>query len=103
MPKTKTPSKPSPFLPLWTTLLLLIVWLLSGCGTPPKTLPPSPVQCVQLPPLSAAARQGEIPLVCSPTCLDALTKERENWQQSLTQAASEDSPVKPSTTAPAKP
>ena len=103
MPKTKTPNKPKPFLSPWTMLAILLLLLTSGCVTQPKTLPPSPVRGVQLPPLPATARQATTPSVCSPTCSDALTKERESWRQSLTKAASVGSPASAPTTPPAKP
>ena len=103
MPKTKTPAKPKPFLPLWTMLLLLIVWLVSGCETQPKTLPPSPVQGVQIPPLPMAARQAQTPSTCLPSCLEAWTKQRQDMQQRLTQAASVDLPASVLMKPPAKP
>ena len=93
MPKTKTPSKPRPFLPLWTALALLLLWLISGCATQPQTLQPSLVRGVQLPPLPAVARQGATPSVCLPTCLDALTSERESWLILLTPGTSQAAPV----------
>lgn len=46
-----------------------------------------PVAGPQIPPLPASARQPAAASICSPTCSDALTRERESWQQLLTPPA----------------
>lgn len=102
MPRKPTPKKSPPFISASTVLLLLAVWLLSGCKTPPPPLPSEPVRSVQLPPLPTFARQPEIPSECWPTCLDALTSERAYWQTLLTGDTSPAAPASASTTAPAK-
>lgn len=45
------------------------------------------VHASQRPPLSAEARQPPTPSICSPTCSAGLTRERENWRESLMNAA----------------
>lgn len=98
MRKTPTPKKSPPFISASTVLLLLAVWLLSGCETPPKPLPSAPVRSVQIPPLPTWARQPATPSECLPTCLDALTRERESWQTLLTGATLPGAPASASTT-----
>jgi hypothetical protein len=70
---------------LLPTLCALIV-LLPACRTLPQQLPSEPVKPAQAPKLAPEARQPKTPPECSPTCLDALTRERESWQKSLTKA-----------------
>lgn len=102
MRKTPTPKKSPPFSTIATVLALLAVWLLSGCVTPQPPLPPEPVRSVQLPPLPTFARQPATPSECLPTCLDALTSERESWQTLLTGDTLPAAPASASTTAPAR-
>ena len=103
MPRKPTPKKSPPFISASTVLLLLAVWLLSGCAAPPKPLPSEPVRSVQLPPLPTFARQPATPSECLPTCLDALTSERAYWQTLLTSDTSPAAPASAITTPPAKP
>ena len=102
MPRKSMPRKSPPFISISTVLVLLTVWLISGCVTPQPPLPPEPVRSVQLPPLPTFARQPETPSECLPTCLDGLTKERAYWQTLLTGEASPAAPASASTTRPGK-
>jgi hypothetical protein len=68
-------------------VLALLTLLVASCSPvlqPSPTLPAVPA----IPPLSPLARQPAIPSYCSPTCLDALTSERETWRNTLTQPES---------------
>lgn len=103
MRKTPTPKKSPPFVSISTVLVIVLLWSLAGCVTPQPPLPPEPVRSVQIPPLPTWARQPATPSVCLPTCLDALTRERENWQTLLTGDTSPAAPASASTTQPAKP
>ena len=103
MHKKPMPPKPRPFVSISTVLAIVLLWSLAGCTTPPAPLPPEPVRSVQIPPLPTWARQPATQSVCSPTCSDALTKERESWRQSLMKAGSVGSPASAPTTPPAKP
>jgi len=80
-------------------IALLPMLLLSACGTPPVASPPVAVQPARVPPLPQAARQPPMPSICSPTCLEGLTRERGSWQQLLTQpeplASPASAPTKP--------
>lgn len=76
----------------------LLPLLLAGCASKPAlspipSSPPIVSRQVTLPPLPKSARQPQQPPECSPTCLQALTIERERWQQQLMQAAPPDSPA----------
>lgn len=53
-------------------ILLSLPVVICGCGSAPQL-------SLRVPPLPLEARQPEIPLECSPTCLAALTKERASW------------------------
>lgn len=103
MPKKPTAEKSPPFVSIRTVLAIVLLWSLAGCVTPQPPLPPEPVRSVQIPSLPTWARQPVTPSECLPTCLDALTRERENWQTLLTGATSPDEPASASTTPPAKP
>lgn len=64
--------------------LLLLMAALAACSSksPTSSLAESPV----LPRLPAEARQELTLPFCLPTCVEALTKEREAWQQRLIEA-----------------
>lgn len=87
MRKKPMSKKSPPFITIWTALVVVLLWSLGGCKTLPAPLPPAPVRSVQIPPLPSYARQPTTPSVCFPTCLDALTQERESWQTLLNSGA----------------
>ena len=101
MPNKPTPPKSRPFLSSVTLLVLLVVWSLIGCATPPAPLPSLPVKSVQIPPLPGYARQPPLPPECLPTCESALTKERESWLSLLQTLTWPDAPANANTTKPA--
>ena len=103
MRKKPMPPKSKPFISIGTALVIVLLWSLAGCKTPPAPLPPAPVRSVQIPPLPSYARQPTTPSVCWPTCLDALTHERESWQTWLNSGALPAELVNVPTTKPAKP
>ena len=90
MPKKHTPSKSRPFVPSLTLLVIVLVWSLVGCATPPAPMPSAPVRSVQMPPLPSYARQPPTPSTCLPTCSAALNSERQSWLDRLTEAESQD-------------
>ena len=98
MPKSPTPPWFSPSRLILTVLIVLLSVLLLGCNTPPTPLQPKPVAGVKPSPLATHARQPETPSECLPTCLDALTVERESWRTLLTDAALPGAPANASTT-----
>ncbi len=65
----------------WLRLLTLTALVLSatGCSNAPTRwqLP----QSVAIPPLPTEARQGPIPLICSPTCSAALANELRSLRE----------------------
>ncbi len=65
-------------------MLLLPMALLTACAS--KSPHSSPMSDV--PALRPEARQPATPSICSPTCSAGLTKLRESWRESLTNAAS---------------
>ena len=101
MPKPPTPPKSRPFLPMWSALVLLVVWSLVGCATPPAPMPSAPVRSVQIPPLPSYARQPPAPSTCLPTCSAELNSERQSWLELLTTEASPDVPASANTKKPA--
>lgn len=71
-----------------TVLLLIALALLNvGCANSLPPIAPPSVQPPQRPPLPVEGRQPPIPSICSPTCSDGLTRERESWRESLINAA----------------
>ena len=102
MRKTPTPKKSPPFVSLSTALVIVLLWSLAGCVTQPPAQQAEPVRSVQIPPLPTWARQPATPSVCLPTCLDALTSERESWQNLLTGDTLPAAPASSSTTPPAR-
>ena len=103
MRRKATRQKSQPFISISVALSLLVIWLLSGCAMPQNHLQTKPVRSVQIPPLPSYARQPTTPSVCWPTCLDALTHERESWQTWLNSGALPAELVNVPTTKPAKP
>lgn len=87
MPKTKPPKPHGTNWRLCRPLLLLLLLASAGCATPLQPLPSRPVQPVRLPALPPEARQLPTPPDCLPTCLDALTQERDGWLKLLTPPA----------------
>lgn len=77
-------------------LLTALAALVMGCSSvsPLSRPPPEP----EIPPLPEAARQPSRPPICSPTCSDGLTRERESWQPSLTKPAPPEKPASAATT-----
>ena len=75
----------------WLLMLPLIVLLLTACaGTSTNSLGNSQlVKPATIPVLPMQAKQLPAPPWCLPTCLSALTKERESWQKLLTKPDSE--------------
>lgn len=63
---------------------MLLLLLLTACAD----RSPRSSQTFGVPPLRPEARQPVTPSICSPTCSAGLTRERESWQRSLTNAAS---------------
>lgn len=83
---------------------LLLPLLLTGCASPSTPSATAVVtRQVQLPPLPASARQPQTPSACLPTCLQALTQERERWLTSLTAPTPPASAASKPTEPPAKP
>jgi hypothetical protein len=70
-------------------MLLPLVLLLAACATPQTSSQPDwqQVKPAAIPALPEQARQLPPPPSCSPTCLSALTKERESWRRLLTSPA----------------
>jgi hypothetical protein len=64
--------------------LLLLITGLAACSSKSQTSSPSESRV--LPRLPAEARQEPTLPFCSPTCVEALTKKREDWQKRLTEA-----------------
>ncbi|VVP22751.1 hypothetical protein PS896_03929 [Pseudomonas fluorescens] len=64
--------------------LLLLITGLAACSS--KSLTSSPSESLVLPRLPAEARQEPTLPFCSPTCVVALTKKREDWQKRLIEA-----------------
>lgn len=77
-------------------LLLVLMLLLPACALKPVASQVPPVQNPQLP---SEAKQPQLPVWCSPTCSDGLTKRRANWQQHLTKrelpVSDASAPIKP--------
>ncbi|KVN36836.1 hypothetical protein WJ63_35180 [Burkholderia pyrrocinia] len=69
---------------------LLLLLLLTACAS--KSPYSSSVPAI--PPLPPEARQPATPSICLPTCSAGLTRERESWQESLTNVALQGSNVK---------
>ena len=103
MQRKPMPQKSPPFVSISNALVLLVIWLLSGCAMLQKPLLTEPVRSVQIPPLPSYARQPTTPSVCLPTCLDALTQERESWQTWLNSGALPAELAKENTTLSKKP
>lgn len=72
-------KKPTPFVSNGTLLVVMLIWLLTGCAGP--TVAPEPVRLPALPP---SAKQPIKPPTCEPRCLDALTNLRERSADLLT-------------------
>lgn len=101
MDKSPTPKKSKPSALSSAVLALVLTGNLGGCAKPLSPPLSGPVRSVQLPPLPDYARQPTTPSECLPTCLDALTRERESWRTSLTSGTLQVGPVNNSTTPPA--
>ncbi|KKY64169.1 hypothetical protein OA41_20485 [Klebsiella aerogenes] len=65
---------------------LMLSLLVTGCAPHYQTSSASlqPVKPAGFQPLPQQARQEPRPPFCLPTCLTALTSERENWRNMLT-------------------
>ena len=85
--------------PRWLPLLVLTV-LLTACAisSPPSCPPPEPVPPPRIPALPVEARQPEAISICSPSCTDALTLDRENSRKRLMYPGPPGSPANGSTT-----
>ncbi len=94
----KPRPKQTPFVSNWTVIAVILVLLLSGCGTLQQQPPSVPISSVRLQPLPQSARQPNPPPECLNGCLANLTKERERWRALLMQAAQPDSSANNSTT-----
>ena len=68
-------------LPLLPLMLLPLMTLLAGCA---HELPSYHADPPAVPVLPVEARQPTPPDLCSPTCLQGLTGERENWLKRMT-------------------
>ena len=60
---------------------LLLLPLLTACGS---NSPSVPVEPARIPALTPEARQPAQPSYCIPNCSIGLMRERESWQQRLT-------------------
>lgn len=78
--------KPKRSLPVLLLTLCVLTVLLPACGTQPQQLQSEPVKPAAVPPLASEGRQPKTPPECLPTCLQALTPERESWQKLLMNA-----------------
>ena len=73
--------------PRLNMLRLPLLLLTAGLGACSSKLPiSSTAESPVLPRLPAEARQEPTLPFCSPTCVEALTKEREAWQKRLIEA-----------------
>ncbi|EJN17255.1 hypothetical protein PMI36_05589 [Pseudomonas sp. GM79] len=73
--------------PRLNTLRLPLLLLMAGLAACSSKSPTSlPVESPVLPRLPAEARQEPTLQFCLPTCVEALTKQREAWQKRLTEA-----------------
>ena len=75
-------------------MLIALAYWLAGCAS--NSPPSGRVPPATIPPLPPQARQPAIPSECLPTCLSALTRERESWLNTLT---APESPAKPASAA----
>ncbi len=73
--------------PLPALTLIALLTLSAGCASNSIPSAPPSVQPARRPPLPLEGRQPPIPSICSPTCSAGLTREREIWRESLTNAA----------------
>lgn len=67
-------------------MLLPLTLLASGCATKQENWLPEQVAPPAIPELPAEAKQPPAPPWCFPTCSSGLTRERESWQEHMTQA-----------------
>src|SRR5262245_15018763 len=74
-------------------LLGSLVLLLSACAHNSEPLSPKAPEPPKRPPLSSSAKQPEPPEICKPTCLEGLTRLREELRLKLTSAESPASAV----------
>ena len=102
MKSPKSTKMHRPPLLLLVLAALALIWLATGCSASLPTTSPSTVPPPRLAPLQASARQTPAPPICSPSCSDALTTERESWRTSLIPPAPVARPANAPTTAPAQ-
>lgn len=91
---------------LLTALLPLLLLTACASNSPLSPVPQAPVlvsRQVTPPALPASAQQPTSPPECSPTCLQALTQERERWLGLLTLPTPPALPASGPTPAPARP
>ena len=91
---------------LLTALLPLLLLTACASGSQLSPVPQAPVlvsKQIQIPALPESAQQPTPPPECSPTCLQALTIERERWLSLLTPPKAPALPASGPTGAPAKP
>ncbi|BBT62673.1 hypothetical protein WP8S18E02_24700 [Aeromonas hydrophila] len=65
--------------------LLLPALLLLGCTSKPADWQSEQVSAPAIPQLPSQARQMDSPPWCSPSCSAGLMRERESWQQLMTE------------------
>ena len=78
-------------------MLLLLALSLVGCVSKPAAWQPEQVSAPAIPQLPSQARQMESPPWCSPSCSAGLMRERESWQQLMTELEHRAWPAKPPT------
>ena len=79
-------------------MLLPLIMLLSACASKPVVLPLEPVSAPAIPALPSQAMQPDSPQWCSPSCSAGLMRERENWQERMTELEHPVWPAKEPTT-----
>ena len=81
-------------LPVLSAMLLPLMLLLSGCASKPGDWPSEPVSAPAIPALPSLAMQPDSPPWCSPTCSAGLMRERESWQERMTELEHQAWPAK---------
>ena len=77
---------------------LLLALSLAGCASKPAAWQSEQVSAPAIPGLPKEARQPDILPWCSPTCSAGLMRERESWQERMTELEHPVWPAKEPTT-----
>lgn len=85
-------------LPGLRVTLLLPVLLLLGCTSKPAAWQHEQISAPAIPAMPSQAKQPDSPPWCSPTCSAGLMRERESWQERMTELEQQVLPAKEPTT-----